>query len=97
MNKIESENLNRLFEGVLKLESVEECYSFFEDICTVTEILALKQRFEVATLLDKGMLYSDIVSKTGASTATISRVNKCLEYGKDGYKLILERLKNEGL
>lgn len=92
MNKIESQGLDRLFEGVLKLETKEECYAFFEDICTVTEILALKQRFEVASLLDQGLLYSDIVAKTGASTATISRVNKCLEYGKDGYKLILERL-----
>lgn len=92
MNKIESKGLDRLFTGVLKLKNIEECYAFFEDICTVTEILALKQRFEVATLLAQGMLYSDIVSKTGASTATISRVNKCLEYGKDGYKLVLERL-----
>lgn len=93
MSKLKSEHLDRLFEGVLSLNSVEECYSFFEDVCTVSEMLAMKQRFEVATLLNKGMLYSDIVSKTGASTATISRVNKCLEYGNDGYKMVLERLK----
>ena len=97
MSKIHSENLNRLFNGVLKLQNIEECYAFFEDVCTVTEILAMKQRFEVATLLNKGMLYSDIVAKTGASTATISRVNKCLEYGNDGYKMILERLDNESV
>lgn len=97
MSKIQSDHLNRLFEGVLRLNSVEECYSFFEDVCTVSEILAMKQRFEVASLLNDGMLYSDIVTKTGASTATISRVNKCLEYGNDGYKMVLERLENESL
>ncbi|MFI3116176.1 MAG: YerC/YecD family TrpR-related protein [Clostridia bacterium] len=97
MSKIHSESLTRLFEGILRLENVDECYDFFEDICTITEILAMKQRFEVATLLNQDMLYSDIVSKTRASTATISRVNKALEYGNDGYKTVLERLKNEGL
>lgn len=97
MSKIHSENLDRLFKGVLSLKNIEECYAFFEDVCTVTEILAMKQRFEVATLLNEGMLYSDIVSKTGASTATISRVNKCLEYGNDGYKMVLERLEDGSL
>ncbi len=97
MNKIKSEGLDRLFKGILSLENVEECYAFFEDVCTVSELLALKQRFEVATLLRSGMLYNEIVAKTGASTATISRVNKCLEYGNDGYKTILDRLDDEGV
>lgn len=97
MSKLESSDLNRLFQGILKLENIQECYSFFEDICTVSEILAMKQRFEVANLLNKKMPYSDIVAKTGASTATISRVNKCLEYGNDGYKMIIERVENDNI
>lgn len=97
MNKIKSETLDKLFSGVLKLETVEECYAFFSDACTIAEILAIKQRFEVAEMLTEGKIYNEIVEKTGVSTATISRVNKALEYGNDGYKLMLERLKDESI
>lgn len=84
---------DRLFEAILTLRTVEECYHFFEDIATISEIKALAQRLEVAKMLDAGMTYEDIVEATGASTATISRVKKCLHYGADGYRLVLERVK----
>lgn len=83
----------RLFQGILELETVEECYRFFEDLCTISEIRAMAQRFEVAVMLDEQRIYTEIEQKTGASSATISRVNKCLLYGEDGYRMILERLK----
>ena len=86
-----------LFRGILKLSTVEECYDFFEDLCTISELRAMVQRFQVARMLDEGRIYSDIVQETGASTATISRVNKCLVYGSDGYRRMLDRLKEEGL
>lgn len=91
-SKIKDEVTDKLFEAVLLLESIEECYDFFEDICTISEIKALAQRLEVAKLLKKGVTYSEIADRTGASTATISRVNKCLNYGADGYNMILDRL-----
>jgi TrpR-related protein YerC/YecD len=91
-----NERLDRLYAAVLSLNSVEECYSFFEDICTIAELQALAQRMEVAQLLDGNETYHDIVSKTGASTATISRVNRCLQYGAGGYRLVLDRLKKDG-
>ena len=94
-NSIRDENMDKLFEAILKLESVEECYNLFDDLCTVSELLALKQRFWVARLLNAGYIYKDIVEMTGASTATISRVNRCLNYGKGGYRKALERLKDE--
>jgi len=78
------------------LENMDECYNFFEDICTVSEIKAMAQRLEVAKMLKAGNTYTDICEKTGASSATISRVNRCLVYGADGYKTILERLEREG-
>lgn len=81
-----------LFEAVLTLKTVEECESFFTDLCTVKEIKETSQRFEVARLLSAGYVYSDIAEKTGASTATISRVNRALNYGEGGYKLAIERL-----
>lgn len=81
-----------LFEAVLTLKTVEECESFFSDLCTVKEIKETSQRFEVAKLLSKGYVYSDIAEKTGASTATISRVNRALNYGEGGYKIVIERL-----
>ena len=93
--KIHKENVDQLFAGILSLRSVEECYSFFEDLCTVNELFAMAQRFQVATMLSDGRIYSDIVKETGASTATISRVNKCLSYGSDGYRLVLARRKEE--
>jgi TrpR-related protein YerC/YecD len=83
---------DKLFEAILLLENADECYRFFEDICTVGEIKAMAQRLEVAKMLKDGLTYTDIVDKTGASTATISRVKRCLHYGADGYSLILKRL-----
>ena len=86
---------DQLCQAVLALETVDECYQFFEDICTVSELKALSQRLEVARMLQDGHTYDDIVARTGASTATISRVKRCLNYGADGYKLILTRLYKE--
>ena len=80
-----------LFEAVLSLESVEECAAFFDDVCTIKEIQDLSQRFAVARLLDKGEKYQSIEEATGASTATISRVNKCLTYGSGGYRTVLKK------
>ena len=81
-----------LFEGILQLQCVEECYAFFEDICTVNELKALSQRLQVAKMLRAGDSYETIVEETGASTATISRVKRCLVYGADGYTVVLDRL-----
>ena len=91
-SKIKDETNDKLFEAILTLKSVDECYAFFEDICTVTEIKALAQRLEVAKMLQNKKTYQEIQQTTHASTATISRVNRCLSYGSDGYKLILERV-----
>ncbi len=91
-SKIKDELTDQLFEAILTLESVEECYAFFEDICTVNEIKSLAQRLEVAKMLEQKKTYQDIQQVTHASTATISRVNRCLSYGSDGYKLILDRV-----
>lgn len=82
-----------LFRAVLQLRTVDECYRFFEDLCTIGEIKALAQRFAVARMLDQGMTYQQIAARTGASSATISRVRRFLTYGADGYTLVLERLK----
>ena len=84
--------MDHLFEAILALESVEECYSFFEDVCTVNELLSFSQRYEVAKLLREKKTYLEIAEKTGASTATISRVNRSLNYGSDGYDMIFARL-----
>ena len=86
---------DQLCQAVLALETVDECYQFFEDICTVSELKALSQRLEVARMLQDGQTYDDSGPRTGASTATISRVKRCLNYGADGYKLILTRLYKE--
>ena len=94
-SKLKESHMDELFEGVLSLTSVEECYNFFEDLCTITELRAMAQRFQVAKMLDDGQIYSDIVKETGASTATISRVNKCLIYGTDGYRMVLDRAKEK--
>ncbi|AEF94598.1 TrpR like protein, YerC/YecD [Desulfotomaculum nigrificans CO-1-SRB] len=83
---------DRLFEAILTLKDIDECYRFFEDICTVSELHSLAQRLEVAKMLEANRTYGEIASKTGASTATISRVKRCLNYGADGYKLVLSRL-----
>ena len=95
--KIRTEAVDSLFEAILTLESKEECYSFFEDLCTVNELLSLSQRFEVATMLRKHDTYLKIAEKTGASTATISRVNRSLNYGDDGYALFCKNAQHEGL
>lgn len=96
-SKIKREDVDELFEAVLTLKDEEECYRFFEDICTINEIHAIAQRLQVAKLLSEKKTYTEIEAVTKASTATISRINKCLVYGADGYKLVLERLaeKNE--
>ncbi|MCB2290422.1 YerC/YecD family TrpR-related protein [Clostridium sp. CS001] len=91
-SKLKSEDMDYLFDGILSLQTKEECYKFFEDICTINEIKALEQRLQVAKMLSDKRTYLDIASTTGASTATISRINRALNYGNDGYKLILGRL-----
>jgi TrpR-related protein YerC/YecD len=91
-SKFKSKETEGLFEAILTLESKEECYRFFEDLCTINEIQAMAQRLQVAKLLKEKKTYSEIESRTKASTATISRINKCLNYGADGYNIILERL-----
>ena len=95
-SKLKELEVENLFEAILCLENMEECYNFFEDLCTVTELKAVSQRFQVAKMLDSGKVYSDIVATTGASTATISRVNRSLNYGCDGYRVLFDRLKEKG-
>lgn len=94
-SKIKDESVDFLFQAILSLKTVEECYNFFEDLCTVPEIKAMSQRLTVAHMLDSKQVYSDIVAKTGASTATISRVNRSLNYGCDGYELVFKRLEEK--
>lgn len=94
-SKLKDKNLDDLFKAVLCLESIDECYNFFEDLCTVLELKALSQRFQVAKMLSEHRVYSDIVNETGASTATISRVNRSLNYGCDGYSIIFDRMKDK--
>lgn len=94
-SKIKDEMTDKLFEAILLLKNTDECYNFFEDICTISEIKALAQRLEVAKMLKTGKTYTEISDKTGASTATISRVNRCLNYGADGYRMILDRLNKD--
>ena len=93
--KIRTESMDHLLDAVLCLQNKEECYSFFEDLCTVQELMSLSQRYEVATMLNDHRTYMDIKEHTGASTATISRVNRCLNYGADGYEIVFNRLKKE--
>lgn len=93
--KIRTEEVDHLFDAILSLRDREECYIFFEDVCTVNELLSLSQRFEVAHMLREQKTYLDIAEKTGASTATISRVNRSLNYGNDGYDMVFERLKEK--
>ncbi|MBQ3089051.1 MAG: TrpR-like protein [Oscillospiraceae bacterium] len=81
-----------LYETILQLKDLDECFRFFQDLCTISELRAMEQRFDVAVLLEKGMIYNDILDKTGASSATISRVNRSLNYGVDGYKDVFGRL-----
>ena len=90
--KIKTESVDSLFDAILCLKSREECYSFFEDLCTVNELLSLSQRFEVAAMLKSHKTYLEIAEKTGASTATISRANRSLNYGNDGYEMVFSRM-----
>lgn len=94
-SKVQSEEMDFLCDAVLTLKDRSECYRFFEDICTINEIQSLGQRLLVAKMLKNKKTYQDISKITGASTATISRVNRCLNYGSDGYNIVLERLSNE--
>lgn len=95
MNKFHSESVDTLVKGLLKLETEEECYAFLEDVCTIKELQDMAQRFDVALKLSDGFNYNQVSKETGASSATISRVNKCLMYGNNGYKTVIERIKNE--
>lgn len=90
--KTKTEAISFLFDAILSLENKDECYTFFEDICTVNELLSIAQRFEVAKMLREQKTYLEIAEKTGASTATISRVNRSLNYGNDGYDMVFERI-----
>jgi TrpR-related protein YerC/YecD len=94
-DKIKDKSLDDLFQAILCLENIDECYKFFEDLCTVLELKSLSQRLQVAKMLSDRHVYSDIVKQTGASTATISRVNRSLHYGSDGYEIVFNRLKSQ--
>jgi len=95
IDKLRGKELDQLFKSILSLESLEECYLFFDDLCTVNEIQSLSQRLEVARMLREGNTYHMIEKETGASTATISRVKRCLNYGNDAYEMALDRIKEE--
>lgn len=94
IDNLRDQDLDNLFNAILALEDLEECYQFFDDLCTANEIIALKQRFQVAILIRQGNTYSEIEKKTGASSATISRVRRVLDYGSGGYSTIIDRLNN---
>lgn len=93
MKEIRTESVDRLFEVIADLKTVEECYSFFQDVCTVNEILDMAQRFDTAVMLYDGENYINVTQKMGISTATISRVNKCLQNGNGGYRLAIEKMR----
>ncbi len=96
MGIIRDEATDHLFETLLRLKSVEECYALFEDLCTIKELKDMAQRLQVAGLLDQGMKYQEVAEITGVSSATISRVNKCLQYGAGGYRQAIEKMKKAG-
>lgn len=97
MNKLPKKPRNEnMYKAILSLNSVDECMKFFDDLCTVSELLAMEQRYQVASCLDDGMIYNEILAETGASSATISRVNRSLQYGNGGYAIVFERTKNKG-
>ena len=85
----------KLYEAILSLRDLDECMRFFDDLCTVTELMAMEQRYQVARCLSDGMIYNDILAETGASSATISRVNRALQYGRGGYGAVIERMKEQ--
>ncbi len=94
MNKLPRKTRNEnMYQAILSLKNVDECMRFFDDLCTVSELMAMEQRYQVASCLDDGMIYNDILAQTGASSATISRVNRSLQYGKGGYAIVFERTK----
>lgn len=96
MNKLPKKPRNEnMYKAILSLNSVEECMRFFDDLCTVSELMAMEQRYQVATCLNEGMIYNDILAETGASSATISRVNRSLQYGSGGYAIAFDRMKEE--
>ncbi len=95
MSNWHTQQIDELFEAILTLKSVEECYAFFEDACTIKEIIEIAQRLKVAKLLSAGTSYVTVSKEVGVSTATISRVSKCLEYGNGGYKMVMERVEEE--
>ena len=93
MNKLPKKPRNeKMYQAILSLQNVDECMRFFDDLCTVTELMAMEQRFQVAMCLNQGMIYNDILAETGASSATISRVNRALLYGADGYRRVLDAM-----
>ena len=96
MNKLPKKPRNeKMYQAILSLQSVDECMRFFDDLCTVTELMAMEQRFQVAMCLNQGMIYNDILAETGASSATISRVIRSLQYGSDGYAIVFDRMKEQ--
>ena len=96
MNKHPKKPRNpKMYEAILSLKNVDECMAFFDDLCTVTELMALEQRYQVAACLNEGMISNDILAETGASSATISRVNRSLQYGKGGYQTVFDRMKEK--
>ena len=93
MNKhIKKPRNEEMYKAILQMKTVEECMKFFDDLCTVAELHAMEQRYQVAVLLEQGLIYNDILEQTGASSATISRVNRSLQYGADGYAIAFERM-----
>ena len=96
MNKLSRKPRNeKMYEAILSLQNMDECLRFFDDLCTVTELMAMEQRYQVAACLNDGMIYNDILAETGASSATISRVNRSLQYGRGGYAIVFDRLKEQ--
>lgn len=95
MNLPVKEESDALYRAILSLNDIDECRRFFHDLCTMAELRAMSQRIEVALMLDEGCIYDEILKRTGASSATISRVNRALQYGEDGYKAVLPRIKDD--
>ena len=96
MNKLPKKPRNEnMYKAILTLKDVDECMKFFDDLCTVSELMAMEQRYQVARCLNAGMIYNDILAETGASSATISRVNRSLQYGSGGYSIVFDRMKEQ--
>ncbi|MDY4635005.1 MAG: YerC/YecD family TrpR-related protein [Candidatus Limivicinus sp.] len=96
MNKLPKKPRNEnMYKAILTLKDVDECMKFFDDLCTVSELMAMEQRYQVARCLNDGMIYNDILAETGASSATISRVNRSLQYGSGGYSIVFDRMKEQ--